>query len=409
MPVLDEALIRKRAEHNDGILPDLEEISLHQQEIEKIENIDRCCRHIKILLLQNNCIGRIENVTKLKELEYLNLALNNISLIEGLEGCESLNKLDMTVNFVDTEDFSESMNNLKANVMLQDLYLVGNPCTDLEFYRPYVCASLPMLKQLDGKLINPTERILARQKLNEYEEKLKELAQANILKKEQQKASGFKAGECAHTKENRLDMSRELAAQKEEKDLQERKRLGTEPKPLREIPEPYNAKGEIRQCNEGKYDFLLDDESDPKNLIFELSVPRFLDTSRLSVDVNPLYVRVVAKEKLTQLRLPEEVIVSTSKVQRSKTTGWLKITMPRLAPKASRHKANRSIEIEPLREKDVTTKAKPKAAPKGPADVAHIVAKPEMHLQEVKKSIVPPIPDEYPDVPPLEPIPNLCY
>jgi len=39
-------------------------------------------------------------VSRLKKLEYLNLALNNIELIENLEGCESLQKLDLTVNFV---------------------------------------------------------------------------------------------------------------------------------------------------------------------------------------------------------------------------------------------------------------------------------------------------------------------
>lgn len=32
----------------------------------------------------------MENLNKLKELEYLNLALNNITKIEGIENCESL-------------------------------------------------------------------------------------------------------------------------------------------------------------------------------------------------------------------------------------------------------------------------------------------------------------------------------
>jgi len=32
----------------------------------------------------------MENLHKLKELEYLNLAVNNISMIEGVRGCESL-------------------------------------------------------------------------------------------------------------------------------------------------------------------------------------------------------------------------------------------------------------------------------------------------------------------------------
>jgi protein TilB len=51
--------------------------------------------------LQNNIIEKIENLSKLKELDYLNLALNNISIIENLEGCESLRKLDLTVNFIE--------------------------------------------------------------------------------------------------------------------------------------------------------------------------------------------------------------------------------------------------------------------------------------------------------------------
>ena len=33
---------------------------------------------------QNNIIGKIENLHHMKELEYLNLALNNITKIEGL-------------------------------------------------------------------------------------------------------------------------------------------------------------------------------------------------------------------------------------------------------------------------------------------------------------------------------------
>ena len=83
-------LLRKRAEHNEGQLSNLEEITLHQFDIEKIENLDIYCRHLKILYLQNNIIPRMENLNRLKELEYLNLALNNISKIENIQRCESL-------------------------------------------------------------------------------------------------------------------------------------------------------------------------------------------------------------------------------------------------------------------------------------------------------------------------------
>jgi protein TilB len=87
---ITEELLRKRAEHNEGVLSTMEEVSLHQQDIEKIENLEKYCRHLKILFLQNNIIEKIENLEKLKELEYVNLAVNSINLIEGLEHCENL-------------------------------------------------------------------------------------------------------------------------------------------------------------------------------------------------------------------------------------------------------------------------------------------------------------------------------
>jgi len=52
----------------------------------------------------------MENLNKLKDLEYLNLAVNNIKKIENIENCESLKKLDLTLNFVDIEDLESSIN-----------------------------------------------------------------------------------------------------------------------------------------------------------------------------------------------------------------------------------------------------------------------------------------------------------
>eukprot|EP00054_Salpingoeca_dolichothecata_P025652 m.180726 g.180726 ORF g.180726 m.180726 type:complete len:102 (+) comp25429_c0_seq1:193-498(+) len=96
----------------------LQEISLHQQNLERIELLDTACRDLKILYLQNNLIGKIEHVGRLKELKYLNLALNNITRVENLQGCESLEKLDLTVNFI--ADL-ESVTTLKHNHFLKEL------------------------------------------------------------------------------------------------------------------------------------------------------------------------------------------------------------------------------------------------------------------------------------------------
>lgn len=57
---ITDKLLRQRSEHNEGLLDELEEVALHQLEIEKIENLDKLCRHLKILLLQNNIIGKKE-------------------------------------------------------------------------------------------------------------------------------------------------------------------------------------------------------------------------------------------------------------------------------------------------------------------------------------------------------------
>lgn len=67
-----------------------------------------------------------ENLNKLKSLEYLNLAINNIERIENLEGLESLQKLDLTLNFIGILTSVESLQN---NYNLEILYLTGNPCT----------------------------------------------------------------------------------------------------------------------------------------------------------------------------------------------------------------------------------------------------------------------------------------
>ncbi len=87
-------------------------------EIEKIEVIGSECKKLKILYLQNNIISKIENLKLVKDLEYLNLALNNITKIENLRCCEFLKKLDLTVNFIDLENFEESVENLKVVVAL---------------------------------------------------------------------------------------------------------------------------------------------------------------------------------------------------------------------------------------------------------------------------------------------------
>ena len=41
----------------------------------------------------------MDSVLRMQELQYLNIAINNITRIENLHRCESLTRLDMTMEF----------------------------------------------------------------------------------------------------------------------------------------------------------------------------------------------------------------------------------------------------------------------------------------------------------------------
>ena len=92
-------------------------------------------------------------------LEYVNISMNAIEFIEGLERCENLKKLDMTLYFVGE---ISTIFSLRANESLEELYPTGNPCATFKYYREFVIIVLPQLKYLDGINIEKSERILAR-------------------------------------------------------------------------------------------------------------------------------------------------------------------------------------------------------------------------------------------------------
>lgn len=185
----------------------LEELSLHQEDIEKIEHLQNWCRNLKILLLQNNLIGKIENVFKLKHLEYLNLAVNNIEKIENLDELESLTKLDLTLNFI---GILTTVDCLKSNYNLKHLTLTGNPCTDYEGYRDYVIVTLPQLESLDGVEIKRSDRILANQNFTEKRARIVQLETEYCIRRDEQKIRineqrELEQVENAHLNEEEID------------------------------------------------------------------------------------------------------------------------------------------------------------------------------------------------------------
>nr|XP_043882665.1 dynein axonemal assembly factor 11-like [Solea senegalensis] len=374
MVYITEDMVRRRAEHNESEIFSLEEVSLHQQDIEKIEHLGTWCRELKILYLQNNLIDRMENLSRLKKLQYLNLALNNIEVIENLEGCESLQKLDLTVNFIGR---LSSVETLRHNVHLRELFLVGNPCAEFQGYRQYVVTSLAQLKWLDGTKISRSERIGACQGLEEVRRRVwvQEDEYLKRRKKEKEEAERKGAGEdggneddasnaavcseedeeqqekefwhtpCSFTPESRLEAHRHL---EEKRRAKEKSMVKTE-KPSRTL---ITVDGRVLNVNEPKLDFSLTEDEDNNSIVLDLSVyrpspcpsHRHMDSSLLDVDIQPTFARVSVKGKVIenlrsishssdgrmfQMVLPVEVRPDSSTALRSQTTGHLLLTMPR--------------------------------------------------------------------------------
>ena len=353
-------MIRRRAEHNEGMVGNLEEIALHQQEIEKIEALGQICRHLKILYMQNNLISKLQNLHRLKELEYLNMALNNVTKIENLQRCESLQKLDLTMNFI-TKASLLTVHTLDACPKLDDLYLMGNPCADFGGYRAFVIGTLPQLRRLDGKDVTPSERILSKQELPRVTERLmKELRADGVDIEEASRVSDARdlgpdeddiaevlampEDERPWTAATRVAEQREFAAQRdanEESKREHNKRLfnpdGTKKQPRREgFPDLPDDLDDVKQCDEPGLTFRLDDSDDGDAVVLDCVVGKYMDTSLIDVDVQTRLVRVLVKGKMLCLVLPEEVKPDASTAQRSKVTGALVVTMPKAFRKPKR-------------------------------------------------------------------------
>ncbi|NXW10691.1 TILB protein, partial [Fregetta grallaria] len=298
-----------------------------------------------------------ENVGKLKKLEYLNVALNNIERIENLEGCEDLKKLDLTANFVGE---LSSIETLKNNIHLKELFLVGNPCAEFEE-------------------IERSERIQALQNYPEVKQKIREQEQAYLLKRAREKEEaqrrmqerkdkkqnqmesklGFGSPDSLQNKENyQAEGDKEQETWRTVEGDEEDRRFWEEPTPYtpesrlethRYIEEKRRAKDNIRESkkrekplwtlvtaegkvlnvNVPKLDFSLKDDEENNQIILDLAVYRHLDTSLLDVDVQPTYIRVLVKGKPFQLVLPEEVKPDSSSAKKSQTTGHLVVSMPK--------------------------------------------------------------------------------
>jgi len=379
-------LIRKRSEHNECLVSTLEEIALHQEELEAIGPLlGRICgKTLRILLLQNNVISRMDpyDFRPFRSLEYLNLALNNIHLVEGISHLEFLNKLDLTLNFIHYDGLAESISCMIPLRSLKELFMIGNPCAfdddtscnpdnnqaiqqvsqkkyGWNGFRMYVIAKLPQLESLDGKQILRSERIQALQQLSELEIGLCELAEkkrGELEHDENRKSDTFDEDCTFHCPEDRTRISDELSRQKADKEQNEstnqpkqkgEKDFEKEQEASIQKAREREEKGQILQCNEGKWKYAFNEGNKPGCIQLDISIQKYLSSSLIDVDVHPSYISVVIKSKVLRLLLPTEVKSEQSVAQRSATTGNLLITMPKFNPKENVLATQKSVD-EPI-------------------------------------------------------------
>jgi protein TilB len=279
--------------------------------------------------------------------------------------CEFLEKLDLTVNFVDVDMLEASCDCLAPLEHLGDLYMTGNPCTDWSGFREYMIARVPQLNQIDGEDVTRTEVITATQKLPALQAELDKLAAAKRAEKAHLRdleaaaareaaaasARAAAAGEATADDdedddsspwcpEERVKIAREVAAQKAEDDkkhdhlrVPDRDYEAEHATSLEEIrakeEEEARLGGRVRARNEAKLEFKLEGEDGHGNVVLELGLPRFMDSSLIDVDAHPGHVSVVVRGKLFRIAWPEEVVVAGGKATRSSATGTLTLTMPK--------------------------------------------------------------------------------
>ena len=63
-------------------------------------------------------------------------------------------------------------------------------------------------------------------------------------------------------------------------------------------------------------------------MTFTIKIPKFMDTNKIKVDLQPQYIRLDINGKITQWKFEHEIIVEKAIVERSTTTGVLEVRAP---------------------------------------------------------------------------------
>uniref|UniRef100_A0A286XFM8 Dynein regulatory complex subunit 3 n=1 Tax=Cavia porcellus TaxID=10141 RepID=A0A286XFM8_CAVPO len=198
----------------EGILfKDVLSLQLDFQNILRIDNLWQF-ENLKKLQLDNNIIERIEGLENLTQLVWLDLSFNNIKVIEGLDTLVNLEDLSLFNNRISKIESLDALvklqvlslgNNQIDNMVniiylrqfkcLRTLSLSGNPITQAEDYKIFICAYLPDLVYLDFRRIDDHMKYLAETKYQYTIDELKHQEHVRQTKLEEKQAQQAKLEE----------------------------------------------------------------------------------------------------------------------------------------------------------------------------------------------------------------------
>ena len=55
----------------------------------------------------------------------------------------------------------------------------------------------------------------------------------------------------------------------------------------------------MRQCNQGKYEWRYDESQDKTCVVFEIKLPKFMETAAIDCDLHPDLLRLNIKGRVT--------------------------------------------------------------------------------------------------------------
>ena len=167
------------------IAPTVEKITLSFKRIGRIENLMGFEKIVK-LCLDNNFIEEILNLNQLVSLKWLDLSFNKIRKIQGLDSLVNLEDLSLYSNKISVVEGLDKLTKLQCLSLgnnridsleqvirlrqirsLKMLTLSDNPvCKEAE-YKMIVLAYVDNIKYLDYALVNPAERITAKEQYHD--------------------------------------------------------------------------------------------------------------------------------------------------------------------------------------------------------------------------------------------------